>query len=176
MLTTPEEKLEHLFDEFVWAWHLSCLPTDRQKWRAVQPPSLVHDLLTSRRIAELILTRYDEAFASKRIDLRSLANQYRYSRKYSARDRSNFLSHISICGYNAVQIKNELFQFQLRTLLLPQTVEAMQKELEHQVSWIYAYFSVSERVFLDEIAVWHAEQEASANSTHASCDMTRHAE
>lgn len=164
MLNTPEEKLEHLFDEFVWAWYLTCLPTDRRKRRAVLPPPLVHDLLTSRRIAELILTRYDEAFASKRIDLRSLAHQYRDSRKYAARDMSHSLSRFTLCGGDVTQIKNELFQFQLRALLLPQSIEAMQEELRHQVSWMYAYFTPSERVFLDEIAVWHTEQEASALS------------
>lgn len=164
MLNTPEEKLEHLFDEFVWAWYLTCLPTDRRQRRSMLPPPLVHDLLTSRRIAELIMTRYDEAFASKRIDLRSMAHQYRYSRKYSARDTSDHSLRYTLSGYDAVHIKNELFQFQLRALLLPQTIEAMQEELRNQVSWMYAYFNPSERVFLDEIAVWHAEQEANART------------
>ena len=175
MLKTPEEKLEHLFDEFVWAWYLTCLPTDRRKWRAEFPPPLVHTLLTSRRIAELILTRYDEAFASKRIDLRSRAHQYRDSRKYGVRDRNHDLSHCSLYGGDITQIKNELFQFQLRALLLPQTIEAMQNDLRNQVSWMYATFTPSERVFLDEIAVWHAEQEASAHTMHASNDAARHA-
>jgi len=173
MLKIPEEKLEHLFDEFVWAWYRTCLPSDRRKLRAIPVPPQVHDLLTSRRIAELILTSYDEAFASKRIDLRSLAHQYRDSRKTAARDMSHHLSRCTLCGGDVVQIKNEFFQFQLHALLLPQTIEAMQEELQHQVSWMYACFTESERVFLNEIAVWHAEQEASARSTRASGDTTR---
>lgn len=175
MLKTPEEKLEHLFDEFIWAWYRTCMPADRRKLRTIPVPRQVHDLLTSRRIAELILTRYDEAFASLRIDLRSRAHQYRGSRKFAARDMSYHLSRCTLCGGDVVQIKNELFQFQLRALLLPQTIEAMQQDLRHQVSWMYACFTASERVFLDEIAAWHAEQEASARSMRASGDTTRRA-
>jgi len=159
MLNTPEEKLEHLFDELIWAWYLTCLPADRRSMPQKALPEEIEYLLTSPMIANLILTRWQEGLAP-RLDglawhaklIRSVERLTQKARsEYTASERAELRKSLRIAQAYLEEHKQRMAQLSL-------TREALVWQLCDQVPWMLATFTRSEQQMLSEIATWYCRQ------------------
>lgn len=161
MLTTPEEKLEHLLHEVTWAWYATCLPADRRETVRQQVPRPIANLLKSSRIAEIIFTRFFEGMAPVIEGMRWQAHRWvtitgrleTPKLKLSADERQLIRQEIQ-------EAQEDFFQFQLRALQLPATISELQDQLQVQLPWMYALFTPAQQDVLAVIAVWHAASSA----------------
>lgn len=157
MLDTPEKKLEHLFDEFIWAWYRSCLGVDRKQKPMLVLPEKVRILLTSPLILNLILTRWREGLSIcfhginiTTVRLNELNEMHKIIHKTSDENIQLFYEEL----YETRKLIND---HNRRIRRLPSTEQELKEQVEKQALWMYKFFTVSEREMVNEIADWYCE-------------------
>jgi hypothetical protein len=158
MLDTPKEKLEHLFDEFIWSWYNTCLPSDLNKMPKMNVPYEIRILLISPMIVELIFTRWDEGLQDRLYGIDFLTKLVNEIDKKSQNKYSDFSKFERLELYGVMRkARYCIKEHNQRMKQLPDTKQKLRRKIISQLPWMFATFTHSERAMITEIAAWYCE-------------------
>ncbi len=157
-MDTPEELYEYYYDQFIWSWYLTCLPDDRYFIAKRVMPENVRILLTSPMIANLILTRWDQALRDRINGAAQLYNEVLKLEHMSRRKMSQYSKEERREIRQYIKVSREYFDDHvLRIENLPMGSGESARLIYNQAPWMYGYLAKCDNDAILKIADWYCE-------------------